>query len=44
MLYFQVMIGTKSCNAMGAMIYQKQLRLSASTNKKFAQGQITNFV
>lgn len=44
MLYYQVMIGVKSTNCLIAMIYQKQLRLSAATNKRFAQGEITNFV
>lgn len=44
MIYAMVMMGISSTNAVISMIYQKQLRLSASTNKTFGQGQITNFV
>ena len=35
MLFYQILIGTKSSNALISMIYQKQLRLSSATNKKF---------
>jgi ABC-type transport system involved in cytochrome bd biosynthesis fused ATPase/permease subunit len=38
------MIGVKSTNAMIALIYEKQLKLSSATNKRFSQGEIVNFV
>ena len=38
------MIGTRSSNALIALIYQKLHRVSPSTNKKFDSGQIVNFV
>lgn len=44
MYYYQTMIGCKSTNTLIAMIYQKQLRLSQATNKKFGHGEIVNFV
>lgn len=44
MLYYQMMIGSQSTNNLISLIYQKQLRLSQATNKKFGQGEIVNFV
>ena len=38
------MIGINSTNALMAMVYKKQLRVSNATNKKFDSGQIINFV
>jgi hypothetical protein len=38
------MIGVKSTNAMISLIYQKQLKISSSGNKKFSQGEIVNFI
>lgn len=38
------MIGTRSSNALVALIYQKLQKLSPSTNKQFDSGQIVNFV
>ena len=38
------MIGVKSTNAVIALIYEKQLKISSATNKKFAQGEIVNFI
>ena len=38
------MLGIKSTNAMIALIYRKQLKLSSATNKTFSQGEIVNFV
>ena len=40
----QRMIGVKSTNAMISLIYQKQLKISSSGNKKFSQGELVNFV
>ncbi len=42
--YYQKMIGVKQSNALVALIYRKQLKLSAATNKKFSQGEVVNFV
>lgn len=44
MLYYQIMIGAQSTNNLISLVYQKQLRLSLATNKKFGQGEIVNFV
>mmetsp|Transcript_21329 Transcript_21329/g.33007 ORF Transcript_21329/g.33007 Transcript_21329/m.33007 type:complete len:227 (+) Transcript_21329:396-1076(+) len=44
LLYKQIMIGVRSTNCLIHLIYKKQLRVSAATNKKFASGQIVNFV
>ena len=35
MLYYQIMIGAQSTNNLISLVYQKQLRLSQATNKKF---------
>lgn len=43
-LFYQCMIGVRSTNALIAMIYQKQLKLTAATNKQFSSGEIVNFV
>jgi hypothetical protein len=40
----QNMIGAKSTNAVIALIYDKQLKLSPATNKDFTQGEIFTFV
>ena len=42
--FYQGMIGIKSTNALIALIYRKQLKISSATNKKFSQGEIVNFV
>jgi len=34
--FYQRMIGVKSTNAMIALIYHKQLKISSATNKRFA--------
>lgn len=44
MCFYQYQLGIKSSNALISMIYQKQLRLSGATNKKFGSGQIANFI
>jgi len=41
---YQRMIGCKSTNAMIALIYEKQFKISSATNKKFSQGELVNFV
>lgn len=41
---YQRMIGVKSTNAMIAMIYAKQFRITSSTNKRFSSGEMVNFV
>lgn len=41
---YQRMIGVKSTNAMIAMIYEKQFKITSSTNKKFSSGELVNFV
>ena len=39
------MIGVKTTNALVALIYKKQLKISnASNQKKFSQGEIVNFI
>ena len=38
------MIGVKSTNAMIALIYSKQFKVTSSTNKKFSSGELVNFV
>mmetsp|Transcript_24839 Transcript_24839/g.17548 ORF Transcript_24839/g.17548 Transcript_24839/m.17548 type:complete len:109 (+) Transcript_24839:546-872(+) len=38
------MTGVKSTNAMIALIYEKQFKISSATNKKFSQGEMVNFV
>jgi len=38
------MIGSKSTNALIALIYDKQLKISSATNKMFTQGEIVTFV
>lgn len=38
------MIGVKSTNALIAMIYEKQLRVTSATNKKFSSGEMINFI
>jgi hypothetical protein len=38
------MIGAKSTNALIGLIYEKQLKISAATNKSFSQGEIITFV
>ena len=42
--FYQRMIGVRSTNAMIALIYEKQLKISSATNKKFTQGEIVNFI
>ena len=38
------MISTKQTTSLIALIYHKQLKVSAATNKKFTQGEVVNFV
>lgn len=38
------MLAAKSSNALIGLIYKKQFKLSAATNKKFTSGEIINFV
>ena len=40
----QNLLGAKSTNALIALIYEKQLRISAATNKNFSNGEILTFV
>lgn len=42
--FLQQMIGVNSTNALIGLIYEKQLRMSSATNKKFTTGEIINFV
>ena len=42
--FYQRMIGVKTTNALIAMIYEKQLKISSATNKRFSSGEIINFV
>ena len=37
------MIGAKSTNALIALIYKKQMKLSQATNKNFGSGELVNF-
>ena len=43
-LFFAKMTGSKATNALSALIFNKTLKISAATNKKFSLGQIVNFV
>jgi len=43
-VYYARMTGSKATNGLSAMIFNKSLRVSQATNKKFALGQIVNFV
>ena len=43
-VFYTRMTGSKATNALSAMIFNKNLRTSAATNKKFSLGQIVNFV
>ena len=38
------MLGVNSTNALKALIYKKQLKMSNATNKQFKTGEIINFV
>jgi UTP-glucose-1-phosphate uridylyltransferase len=38
------MVGVNSTNALKALIYKKQLKMSNATNKQFKTGEIINFV
>ena len=38
------MVGVKSTNALIGTIYNKLLKISASSTKNFSQGEIINFV
>lgn len=40
----QQMIGAKTTNSLIGLVYQKQLRVSAATNKEFVHGEIITFV
>ncbi|CDW86515.1 atp-binding cassette superfamily [Stylonychia lemnae] len=42
--YYQRLIGVRSTNAMIALIYNKTLKVSSATNKKFSNGEIVNFI
>ena len=43
-VFYARMTGVKSTNAMIALICDKAFKVSSATNKKFAQGQLVNFV
>ena len=43
-VYYTRMTGSLATNALSALIFNKSLRVSQTTNKKFALGQIVNFV
>ena len=38
------MIGCKQTNALVALIYEKQFKISTATNKRFSSGEMVNFV
>ena len=38
------MVGIKSTNALVAMIFEKQFKISSATNKRFTTGEMVNFV
>ena len=38
------MVGALSTNALVALIFQKQTKVSAATNKTFSNGEIINFI
>jgi len=42
--FYARMTGSKATNAISAMIFNKSLKVSPCTNKRFALGQIVNFV
>ena len=43
-VFLTKMTGNKATNALSALIFNKTLRISTATNKKFSLGQIVNFV
>ena len=42
--YYSRMTGVQTTNAMVAIIYDKMFKISKATNKKYAQGQLVNFI
>lgn len=44
LVLYQRMTGVKSTNAMIALIYEKQFKISTASNKRFSQGEMVNFV
>lgn len=42
--YSQKIFGVKLQNAVIAMLYRKQLKLSSATNKSFSSGEVVNFI
>jgi len=44
LVLYQRMTGVKSTNAMIALIYEKQFKISSASNKRFSQGEMVNFV
>lgn len=44
MVYYTRMMGSKATNSLSAMIFNKSLKLSPATNKKFGLAQVVNFV
>ncbi|CAI2361005.1 unnamed protein product [Moneuplotes crassus] len=42
--FFQMQLGSKCSAGLIALIYDKALKISSSTNKKFTQGEIVNFI
>ena len=42
--FYQMQLGSKCSAALIALIYNKSLKISSATNKKFSQGEIVNFI
>ena len=42
--FYSRMTGVQTTNAMVAIIYDKMFKISKATNKKYAQGQLVNFI
>jgi hypothetical protein len=42
--FWQCLVGVRSTNVLIAIIYEKLLKISSATNKKFNQGEVINFV
>jgi ABC-type multidrug transport system fused ATPase/permease subunit len=42
--FYQLSLGAKASQALGALIYSKTLKISSATNKTFKKGDIVNFI
>jgi ABC-type bacteriocin/lantibiotic exporter with double-glycine peptidase domain len=42
--FYQMQLGSKCSAGLVALIYDKSLKISSSTNKKFTQGELVNFI